>query len=182
MKSYEKHFLCTILLEVTSMFWKVCIHSLSERETNGSKVAMQLLLYSLKSRYLKGFYWHNYLGKGEEMGNFCPIANSQVVSPVNSLVSNGWKFRSHCGCLEVKLAGVHFRFPLVHSIHFGWGQSIYYVHPQGGWVDCRWVYSDVLWWVGGFSLDVRTHHVQRILKIYSSFSGASLVYSWLSII
>ena len=58
-----------------------------------------------------------------------------------------------------------------------WGPSIYYVHPQGGWVGCRGVYSDVLWWVGGFSLDVHTHHVQRILKIYSSFSGASLVYS-----
>ena len=57
------------------------------------------------------------------------------------------------------------------------GPSIYYVHPQGGWVGCRGVYSDVLWWVGGFSLDVRTHHVQIILKINSSFSGASLVYS-----
>ena len=46
----------------------------------------------------------------------------------------------------------------------------------------RGVYSDVLWWVGGFSLDVRSHHVQTILKINSSFSGASLVCSWLSTI
>ena len=53
------------------------------------------------------------------------------------------------------------------------GPSIYYVHPQGGWVGCCGVYPDVLWWVGGFSLDVRTHHVQRILKINSNFSGSS---------
>ena len=39
------------------------------------------------------------------------------------------------------------------------GLSIYYVHPQGGWVGCRGVYPDVLWWVGGFSLDVCTNCV-----------------------
>ena len=57
------------------------------------------------------------------------------------------------------------------------GPSIYYVHPQGGWVGCCGVYPDVLWWVGGFCLDVHTHHVQRkwipILVVF-------LVYSWLS--
>ena len=42
---------------------------------------------------------------------------------------------------------------------------------------CCGVYPDVLWWVGGFSLDVRTHHVQRILKINSNFSGYVLFFS-----
>ena len=57
------------------------------------------------------------------------------------------------------------------------GPSIYYVHPQGGWVGCCGVYPEVLWWVGGFCLDVHTHHVKRkwipILVVF-------LVYSWLS--
>ena len=46
---------------------------------------------------------------------------------------------------------------------------------------CFGVYPDVLWWVGGFSLDVRTHHVQRILKINSSFSGAPLLSLFLTV-
>ena len=63
------------------------------------------------------------------------------------------------------------KFFQLHALYMG--PSIYYVHPQGGWVGCCGVYPDVLWWVGWFSLDVYTHHVQRILKINSNFSGSS---------